>query len=212
MHDRTIWIVRHGIRQDMVDATWSEGQARPYDPPLAAQGHRQAGDVGKRLCGEPIDHVFASPFTRAMQTASAIAPGLEHKIKVDPALCEALYPEWFPTDPDLHGQVELARAFEHVDSDHEPRAPVSYSESRGELRARMRGLVDDLIARYEGNLLIVGHGGSIHGLCMELVGEDQSVHTCCCCLIEISRNGKGWELHRDGTDTSHLSITEESLH
>ena len=212
MHKRTIWLVRHGIRQDMIDHTWREGAPRPYDSPLAEPGHRQAGEMGERLSRESVDHVFASPFTRAMETANTIAHRLDRKIKVDPALCEALYPDWFPTDPDLDGQMDLARAFAHVDPDHEPRAAVSYSENRPQLRARMRRLIDDLTGRYHGNMLLVAHGGSIRGLCMELVGEDQNVHTCCCCLIELSGNGNGWELCRDGADTSHLSVTEQSLH
>tara|TARA_B100000809_G_C14988274_1_gene477045 strand:+ start:218 stop:856 length:639 start_codon:yes stop_codon:yes gene_type:complete len=212
MKNRTIWLVRHGIREDMIDASWSEGQERPYDTPLAEPGRRQAEEMGRRLLQETIDHVFASPFTRAMQTVSAVVSTLDQKFKVDPALSEALYPDWYPTDPDLDGQMRMAQLFEHVDPEHEPRAPVSYPESRPELRARMHGLFVDLTERYAGNLLIVGHGGSIHGLCQAVVGEDQAIHTCCCCLIEIAGNGDGWELRRNGADTSHLSVTEESLH
>lgn len=212
MSERTLWMVRHGIRQDMLDVTWSAGRERPYDTPLAEQGRQQAAEMGERLLAEKIDHVFSSPFTRAMQTASAIAIALGQTIKVDPALSEALYPDWFPSDPDIGGQLALAREFGRADPSYEPRAPVSYSESGEELRARMRGLVEDLLDRFEGNLLLVGHGGSIRGLCLELAGEDRPIHACCCCLIEVGRNGNDWEIRRDGADKSHLSITEESLH
>jgi len=212
MKNRTIWLVRHGIREDMVDPSWCEGKERPYDPPLAEPGCRQAEDMGRRLLPETIDHVFASPFTRAMQTASAVVSALGKKIKIDPALSETLYPDWYPTDPDIDGQMLLAQQFEHVDPKHEPRAPVSYPESRPEARVRMHGLFMDLTERYDGNLLIVGHGGSIFALCRALICEEPGLHTPCCCLIEMAGNADGWELRRDGSDTSHLSVTEESLH
>ena len=73
-----------------------------------------------------------------------------------------------------------------------------------------RKLWVDLTERYEGNLLIVGHGGSIYALCQAVISEEPGIHTCCCCLIEMAGNADGWELRRDGSDTSHLSVTEES--
>jgi broad specificity phosphatase PhoE len=79
-----------------------------------------------------------------------------------------------------------------------------------------RGSKDVVVAvidlGYNYHPLIVAHGGSILAICRALLGPDTNVHTCCCCLIQISRNGSGWELVRDGTDTSHLSVTEDSLH
>jgi broad specificity phosphatase PhoE len=38
----TIWIVRHGEREDVVDRTWLDRPQRAYDdPPLAEKGRKQ---------------------------------------------------------------------------------------------------------------------------------------------------------------------------
>ena len=72
---RTVWLVRHGNRQDFVDRSWRETAARPHDPPLSADGREQARETGRFLAGEPIDHLFASPFLRAVETAARRAAG-----------------------------------------------------------------------------------------------------------------------------------------
>ncbi len=62
-------LVRHG-RPDEDDA------ARPHDPPLRADGRRQADAVAALLAGEGITRVVASPLLRAHQTALPLAARL----------------------------------------------------------------------------------------------------------------------------------------
>lgn len=62
-------LVRHG-RPDEDDAT------RPHDPPLRADGHRQARAVAALLAGEGVTRVVASPLLRAQQTALPLAERL----------------------------------------------------------------------------------------------------------------------------------------
>ena len=62
-------LVRHG-RPDEDDAT------RPHDPPLRADGRRQAQAVAALLAGEGITRVVASPLLRAHQTALPLAERL----------------------------------------------------------------------------------------------------------------------------------------
>lgn len=61
-----IALVRHG-RPDEDDA------ARPHDPPLRADGWRQARAVARLLAAEGITRVVASPLLRAQQTAQPLA-------------------------------------------------------------------------------------------------------------------------------------------
>lgn len=62
-------LVRHG-RPDEGDTV------RPHDPPLRADGRRQAQAVAALLAGEGVTRVVASPLLRAHQTALPLAERL----------------------------------------------------------------------------------------------------------------------------------------
>ena len=62
-------LVRHG-RPD------EEVIERPHDPPLRADGWRQAHAVAALLAREGITHIIASPLLRAQQTARPLAERL----------------------------------------------------------------------------------------------------------------------------------------
>ena len=106
---RNIWLVRHGERADVVDSHWFNRKQRAYDdPPLAPLGEEQvhlfarkqdrdrmlpatqAAETGRRLRDVPIDCIYASPYTRTMQTASIINNQRERPvpIRVEPGICE----------------------------------------------------------------------------------------------------------------------------
>ncbi|CAM6003721.1 unnamed protein product [Sphagnum balticum] len=99
----TIWLVRHGEREDFVDRTWFDRPQRAYDdPPLTETGRKQvvklyscatnvqAEDAGRLLANEPIAHIFASPYERTMETASIIGQQRDKPmtIKVENGICE----------------------------------------------------------------------------------------------------------------------------
>mmetsp|Transcript_4994 Transcript_4994/g.8669 ORF Transcript_4994/g.8669 Transcript_4994/m.8669 type:complete len:266 (-) Transcript_4994:909-1706(-) len=103
----SVIIVRHGERQDYVDATWVKRADRPWDPPLTPQGKMQAKAAGKRIRDEITrDHgvpkptrVYCSPFTRCVETAAEIANELgvvelrvEYGLAED--LCENFFRSW----------------------------------------------------------------------------------------------------------------------
>ena len=46
---QSIIVIRHGERADVVDYTWTETAARPYDPPLTERGVEQVGEVVKEF-------------------------------------------------------------------------------------------------------------------------------------------------------------------
>ncbi|HEY9706683.1 MAG TPA: histidine phosphatase family protein, partial [Oculatellaceae cyanobacterium] len=96
---QTVWIARHGNRLDFVNPEWFNTAERPYDPPLSEDGLIQAKQLGQRLVGEGIIHIFASPFLRTVQTANQVADALDLPIKLEFGLCEWLNPAWMKTDP-----------------------------------------------------------------------------------------------------------------
>lgn len=87
---QTIWIARHGNRQDFVDRNWRLSASMPFDPGLSADGAVQAQKLAGRLASEKIRHIFASPSLRTLETANYTAEGLDLPIKIEAGLSE-----WF---------------------------------------------------------------------------------------------------------------------
>ena len=83
-----VFLCRHGFRVDYGDLTWVGNSPYPHDPPLSKEGLSQARDLAKRLRFENISCIVTSPFTRAVQTAKAIAEELGIKYVVEPAFAE----------------------------------------------------------------------------------------------------------------------------
>ena len=73
-----IWICRHGNRIDFVDPSW-----QGTDPYLADDGIVQAKETGIRLREEGIQHIFASPFLRTIETAHHIAEAVDLSVKIE---------------------------------------------------------------------------------------------------------------------------------
>src|SRR3989338_4642887 len=96
----SILFIRHGMRQDFQNPSWrKEHPEHRYDPPLSAQGRKQAKSTGRYLREEveagrlpPVRHIFASPYHRTLETSSAIAHeiGQHSLVKVEGGLGE-----WF---------------------------------------------------------------------------------------------------------------------
>ena len=76
---QNVVVMRHGDRLDNVAPLWSASAPRPWDPPLADDGHLRAYATGDKLgkhLSFPIHRVFVSPFLRCLQTASGVVSAL----------------------------------------------------------------------------------------------------------------------------------------
>lgn len=103
------------------------------DPPLSALGRDQARRLAARLKGANLAAVYTSPYRRAMETAKAISDDLS----VDQRLVE------MALDISEDGTLEFKET---------PESAV----------ARMRGVVDDIVAAHDGErVVVVSHGASI---------------------------------------------------
>lgn len=87
---RTVYLVRHG--QTGLNRTgYIRGHA---NPPLDATGVAQAEEVGRILARvEPVK-IVASPLTRAVQTADAIAAAASLSTSVDERLIDREFGQW----------------------------------------------------------------------------------------------------------------------
>lgn len=211
MNERTIWFSRHGNRLDFISAEWLATAERPYDSPLSPDGVIQARELGRRLAREKIDHLFSSPFLRALETAAQVAEVIDRPIRIEAGLCEMFLPQWFPVPPTFSDPAEMARRFPRVDPTYQSAVQPKYPETREDMLARTARTVQELARNFPGNLSLVGHGGSMGGLCAGLVGGNPTVHPALCCLVKVAGRNGGWILEADGSDTSHLSQVEQPL-
>ncbi len=204
---QTVWIARHGNRLDFVNPEWFNTAERPYDPPLSEDGFRQAEQLGQRLVGEGIRHIFASPFLRAVQTANQVADALDLPIKLEFGLCEWLNPAWMKTDPERLPLKILQEQFPRIDPSYSSRLIPKYPETSETVVERTGETARSLTAEFPEDMLLVGHGASVVGATHGLVGGTPEVNAALCCLVKLVRQEQGWVMELNG-DISHLSQTE----
>lgn len=196
MNKSTLYIARHGERLDFVDPEWYKKSKTPHDPPLTDIGKEQATELGRKLSGLSITHIFASPFYRCVNTAcnaaAAISPDL--RVFIEPGMCEWLNAEWYGDSE--HGPIwrtveSLAAEFPTVDPSYEPVLPMShnfdgYPESLEKLSIRCDKTYRAVLERFQptGNVLFVGHGSSVEALTKVLVPEAVVASVPYCCLTE----------------------------
>ncbi|CAL2030119.1 hypothetical protein CAEBREN_23820 [Caenorhabditis brenneri] len=176
-YPRKIWIVRHAEREDNVNRNWrkvegSEGLSSDNSM-LSQRGKQQARECKTRFQNADISHIFASPFDRTIETASTIIEGKNMKVKAEGGLCEALYLCEKP--PGFWETEKLKEKFPLVDEDYVPiysrytlpKEPCGDDGCVPRVQKTLRALFE----KYEGNLVLVGHGASI-GACHEVLMGD----------------------------------------
>lgn len=145
-----LYLVRHG------ETDWNQ-QHRIQgltDIPLNDTGRDQARATGRLLARRRWDGVYASPLSRAFETASIIAGevGLGEPLPVD-ALVERNY-----------GDAE-GLDFGAVERLYPDRASVPGQESREDVIARVMPALRDLAMAHPGeSLVVVSHGGAIRAV------------------------------------------------
>lgn len=207
---QTIWIARHGNRIDFVRPEWFETALRPYDPHLSEDGELQAWELGQRLKHESIDHIFCSPFLRTVQTANHVAEVLDLPLKLEWGLCEWLNPDWMHTMPETLSLKVLKKQFPRIDSNYQSRVQPQYPEPDELCWQRTGETAQRLVAEFSSNLLLVGHGASVVGSAVGLLGDSVEIQASLCSLVKLVRQESEWVLELNG-DTSHLSRAQAQL-
>jgi len=210
MTNRTIWVTRHGMRQDFIDPVWRDNATRPHDTPLSREGFQQASETGQRLRGENITAIYASPFLRTVQTAGVIASILELPLHIEHGICEALKPEWFGTAPDFLPVEHLQPEYPHIVTDYRPVLRPRYPEFTNETTyARCHRAVQAIIDATAGDLLFVGHGASVQGILAGLTARAENFDCSMCALNKITWTAERWELTYSSAE--HLTWREETV-
>ncbi|MCC5656156.1 histidine phosphatase family protein [Nostoc sp. XA010] len=208
-----VWIARHANRLDFVNPDWFLTAERRYDPPLSDDGMVQAQQLAKRLKGEKITHIFASPFLRTVQTANAVAEMLNLPIKLETGLSEWLNPVWMTEEPERLSTPGLAELFPRIDTSYTSRIAAKYPETHEKVRERSGQTARCLATEFfPEDILLIAHGASVLGGAMGLVGEiaKTEVKASLCSLVKVVREDPEWLLELKG-DTSHLTHIEEVI-
>ncbi len=208
-----VWIARHANRLDFVNPDWFLTAERRYDPPLSDDGMVQAQQLAKRLKRENISHIFASPFLRTVQTASAVAEALNLPIKLETGLSEWLNPVWMTEEPERLSTSALAELFPRIDTSYTSRIAAKYPETHEKVRERSGQTARCLATEFfPEDILLVAHGASVLGGAMGLVGDiaKTEVKASLCSLVKVVREEPEWLLELTG-DTSHLTHIEEVI-
>ncbi len=211
LNPRSIFVARHGHRQDMADEHWHKTAARPSDPGLSDLGFTQARELAHRLKDCAIDHIFSSPFLRTVQTASAVADIVDCEIKVERGICEWLNPEWMPQAPELLPLEELHALCPRVDLTYRSRGNRVWPEADEQRDAwpKVDATIKAIISEFTGNLLFIGHGSSVAGMALSIVGQPLPQTLSPCSLSHFTCSESGWQTILCGC-TKHLSVREES--
>jgi len=209
------YLVRHGQSVSNVEER-VQGQE---DVALSELGHRQAQEVaawaGSLHATIPIAEIWTSPLRRARDTAAAIAARIDRPLRIEDDLRE------------LHAGVFQG----HLWADLEvlfPEAVASWrsgdvgyripgGESRADLAARGRAMLEKLAARDVPSMIVVAHGGILTAALGSLLGPAHPVlavaamrpFTKLPALANASLTVLAWPgpvLHRFN-DTDHLAAT-----
>ena len=204
--NRTIWIARHGNRFDFVDPEWFNTAPRRYDPPLSEDGLLQTYQIGKRLKSETINHIFASPFLRTIQTAHQIADILDLPIKLEAGLSEWFNPDWMSETPQIHPRELLEAKYPRLDWNYSSYLYPKYPETEAEVKLRAGKTAKWLVQNFSDNLLLVGHSASVLSATQALVPNTADFTTPVGCLVKLTSKAseQGWKLELKA-DISHFN-------
>ena len=152
---------------------------------------------------------------RCVETANQVAELLDLPIQLEWGLCEWLNSDWFPAKPKTLSIETLVKHFPRVNSSYASRVVVEYPETGREVIKRTGYTAKYLSTDFPGDLLIVGHGISVLGSTVGLLGkspEDRGHDALLpqipyCCLVKLVHQNPGWFIELNG-DTSHLSDSE----
>ena len=139
------------------------------DAPLDAEGRRQAETLAETLYDlYGIDHIFSSPYPRAMETAGFVARKYGLEVESTPDLAELdfgdidneSFADLKTLAPDFYNQTNALYSLESIQGMGKPAYPDG--ESIAQVRARVEHFTQHILTQYKGKCVAaVSHGGFI---------------------------------------------------
>lgn len=167
--DITVYFVRHG--ESVANLSDRNGHKRPGDADrLSEHGWEQARGLGRRLQGEGLELIVASPMVRAQETAQGIAEVLGLPIETDEDLFELRQSDAFHAASPDYGDTGTLNWMPTAPPDHAEPGAESFDDVVARVHRVMRRL-GDLAA--ERRILAVSHHNFLHFfLGVTLFGDD----------------------------------------
>ncbi len=162
-----IYLVRHGATASTAEDAFSGME----DVPLSDVGREQAEKLSRRLSGEQIAAVYASPMARTMETARILALPHGHSVSPRDGFREISHGHW---EGRKRADVERLHPEEYARWE---RDPYSFAPKGGEtgLAVTARALPELLTvvaAHPDGRVAVVSHKATIRLLLSSLLGFD----------------------------------------
>ena len=196
-----IILVRHGETQWNVEEIF-RGR---IDVELNDTGLKQAELLAEYLSSVKIDAIYSSPLRRALKTAEIIASYHKLDVGIAPGLIDFNYGKWQGLS---HQEVrdkhkELYAAW--MNRPDQVKMPAG--ENLDEVRKRAMTVVDRVIVKYEGSVVLVSHRVVNKVLICALLGLDNShfwsIKQDTCAVTKFTYENKRFILTRHN-DTSYL--------
>jgi len=148
----TYFLMRHGEAEQNVTNIISSSETEKNNPPhLTERGIEQAKKSAEKLAKERIDYIYASPYTRTMETTEVISRELGLEVVKDERLRETETGE-------LDGKP-LEDWEKFFEDKNKLTTPPPGGESMMDVRHRVEEFLDEMDEKYEGKkILIVSHG------------------------------------------------------
>ena len=203
-----IILVRHGETEWNVKEVF-RGR---IDVELNETGVKQAQLLAEYLSDLRIDAIYSSPLRRALATAEIIANYHKLNVVITPGFIDFDYGEW----QGLSHQ-EVRNRYKELYTqwiNHPDRVRMPAGESLDEVRKRATSVVDRVIAKYEGSVVLVSHRVVNKVLICALLGLDNShfwnIRQDTCGITSFTYE-KGQFILTKHNDTSYLGIPKTPL-
>lgn len=144
---------------------------RGLDPALTSEGEEMARACAEAFAEMPWRAIYASPLTRAVQTAAPLASRRGLEVQRRDGLAELDYGVW---DGRGAAEVDAAHHDDYVRWSSDPAwNPPTGGETAIALAQRMTDVIEEIRAAHaEGEVLVVSHKASIRVLLCALLGVD----------------------------------------
>jgi len=175
-------------------------------------GVEQAELLGKYLSDWKLEAIYSSPLKRALDTANIIARYQKVSVCIAEGLIDFDYGRWQSLPEKEVKRLYPAILNEWHSNPHKVKMPGG--ESLEDVTGRAVELVNDVVARHQGNLLLVSHRVVIKVLICHLLGLDNSHFWNInqdVCGITIFDHADGRLVLTRHNDTSHLRELQKSV-
>jgi broad specificity phosphatase PhoE len=196
-----IILARHGETEWNVEEVF-RGR---IDVELNKTGIKQAELLAEYLHDVKIEAVYSSPLKRALRTAGMIAGGHRLEVKIAPGLIDIDFGDW----QGLSHQ-EVKDRYQELYTEwvnHPDKVKMPAGEDLKNVRERAIGVIDEVIYKYEGTVVLVAHRVVNKVLICALLGLDNShfwnIRQDTCGITTFTCENRRYILTRHN-DTSYL--------